>query len=120
MPFDFEDVNTPEFPHNWKKGAGDNPFTMDITCRSIQLVFKDSGSKEFGAAVVTVDGKEVAAYDPRQAGWTHCHAAIILKEENRAAAPHRNQDAGAGHGQSIYHFRLRRSVKDTEEQEEAL
>ena len=43
--------------------------------------FKDSGSKEFGAAVVTVDGKEVAAYDPRQAGWTHCHAAIILKEE---------------------------------------
>lgn len=81
MPFDFEDVNTPEFPHNWKKGAGDKPFTMDITCRSIQLVFKDSGSKEFGAAVVTVDGKEVAAYDPRQAGWTHCHAAIILKEE---------------------------------------
>lgn len=80
VPFDFEDVNTPEFPHNWKKGAGDNPFTMDITCRSIQLVFKDSGSKEFGAAVVTVDGKEVAAYDPRQAGWTHCHAAIILKE----------------------------------------
>ena len=54
---------------------------MDITCRSIQLVFKDSGSKEFGAAVVTVDGKEVAAYDPRQAGWTHCHAAIILKEK---------------------------------------
>lgn len=81
VPFDFEDVNTPEFPHNWKKGAGDKPFTMDITCRSIQLVFKDSGSKEFGAAVVTVDGKEVAAYDPRQAGWTHCHAAIILKEE---------------------------------------
>ena len=81
VPFDFEDVNTPEFPHNWKKGAGDNPFTMDITCRSIQLVFKDSGSKEFDAAVVTVDGKEVAAYDPRQAGWTHCHAAIILKEE---------------------------------------
>lgn len=81
VPFDFEDVNTPEFPHNWKKGAGDKPFTMDITCRSIQLVFKDSGSKEFGAAVVMVDGKEVAAYDPRQAGWTHCHAAIILKEE---------------------------------------
>ena len=47
------------------KRQGDNPFTMDITCRSIQLVFKDSGSKEFGAAVVTVDGKEVAAYDPR-------------------------------------------------------
>lgn len=81
VPFDFEDVNTPEFPHNWKKGAGDKPFTMDITCRSIQLVFKDSGSKEFGAAVVTVDGKEIAAYDPRQAGWIHCHAAIILKEE---------------------------------------
>ena len=81
VPFDFEDVNTPEFPHNWKKGAGDNPFTMDITCRSIQLVFKDSGSKEFGAAVVTVDGNEVAAYDPRQAGWTHSHAAIIFKEE---------------------------------------
>ena len=96
VPFDFEDVNTPEFPHNWKKGAGDNPFTMDITCRSIQLVFKDSGSKEFGAAVVTVKGR------------------------NRAAAPHRNQDAGAGHGQSIHHFRFRRSVKDTEEQEKAL
>lgn len=81
VPFDFEDVNTPEFPHNWKKGAGDKPFTMDITCRSIQLVFKDSGSKDFGAAAVTVDGKEVSVYDPRLAGWTHCHAAIILKEE---------------------------------------
>ena len=118
VPFDFEDVNTPEFPHNWKKGAGDNPFTMDITCRSIQLVFKDSGSKEFGAAVVTVDGKEVAAYaagrlDPLPCGH-------YLKGRNRAAAPHRNQDAGAGHGQSIHHFRFRRSVKDTEEQEKAL
>lgn len=56
------------------------PWLKD-TCRSIQLVFKDSGSKEFGAAAVTVDGKEVAVYDPRQAGWTHCHAAIILREE---------------------------------------
>lgn len=45
VPFDFEDVNTPEFPHNWKKGAGDKPFTMDITCRSIQLVFKDSAAR---------------------------------------------------------------------------
>ena len=76
VPFDFEDVNTPEFPHNWKKGAGDNPFTMDITCRSIQLVFKDSGSKEFGAAVVTVDGKEVAAYDPRQIGRASCRERV--------------------------------------------
>ena len=119
VPFDFEDVNTPEFPHNWKKGAGDNPFTMDITCRSIQLVFKDSGGEvRRGSRLMNGNGKEVAAYDPRAGQLDPLHAAIILKEET--AQHHQSRCREPGTDKVFTIFRLRRSVKDTEEQEKAL
>ena len=53
---------------------------MELDCSALQLVFKDSGSPAFGKATVTVDGKVAGTYDPRQAGWTHCHATILFKE----------------------------------------
>lgn len=87
VPLDFEERNTPEFPYNWQKKEGNEPFVLELNCSALQLVFKDSGSPAFGKAAVTVDGKEVGVYDPRQAGWTHCHATILFKEE--AARMHR-------------------------------
>lgn len=87
VPLDDEDRNTPQFPYNWKKAEGDTPFVMELTCRALQMVFKDSGLPAFGAATVTVDGKQVGRYDPRQAGWTHCHATVLFN--NKTAEPHR-------------------------------
>ena len=81
VPFDFEDVNTPEFPTTGRRARATSRSRWTSPAAASSSFLSDSGSKEFGAAVVTVDGKEIAAYDPRQAGWTHCHAAIILKEE---------------------------------------
>ena len=87
MPLDAEDVNTPQFPYNWQKAEGDAPFVLELTCRGLQLVLKDSGSPDFGPALVTVDGGEPLRYDPRDAGWTHCHATVLLDEPE--ARPHR-------------------------------
>ena len=84
VPLDDEERNTPQFPYNWKKAAGDEPFVMELTCSALQLLFKDSGLPEFGAAEVTVDGRTVGRYDPRQAGWTHCHATILFKDQSAA------------------------------------
>lgn len=80
VPLDFEDHNTPQFPYNWQKGEGSAPFVLELDCSALQMVFKDSGSPAFGKAVVTVDGKEVGTYDPRIAGWTHCHATVLFKD----------------------------------------
>lgn len=87
VPLDDEERNTPQFPYNWKKAAGDEPFVMELTCSALQLLFKDSGLPDFGAAIVTVDGQQVGRCDPRQAGWTHCHATILFN--NKEASRHR-------------------------------
>ena len=54
---------------------------MKLTCKALLLVSKDSGSAEFGKADIYVDGEKVLEFDPRQVGWTHCHASILFTEE---------------------------------------
>ena len=67
----------PEFPNNWQHLKGTEPFSVKITCKSLLIVSKDSGSPEYGKATVKVDGKEVLTLDPRAVGWTHCTPQII-------------------------------------------
>ena len=43
-------------------------------------MFKDSGSPSFGTALVRWDGGE-RRLDPLEAGWTHCHATVLFREE---------------------------------------
>ena len=45
------------------------------------LVFKDSGSSEFGRAEVYVDGEHVLTADPHIVNWTHCNPVILYQEE---------------------------------------
>ncbi len=84
VPLDDRPENTPEFPYNWKKGAGTEPFRLTIECSRLILVFKDSASEAFGKARVWVDGRLERLIDPREAGWTHCHAVILFSRRERA------------------------------------
>lgn len=74
----------PEFPYNWHydgKNAVASGFRMEITCRALVLVFKDSGETDAARADIYVDGRFVRTADPFVNGWVHCNAMIILNEE---------------------------------------
>lgn len=78
-------TGTPEFPHNWMydgkqvKQSGD--FTLEITCRALLLVFKDSGELDVGRADVFVDGAKKLTADPHSNGWVHCNPVILFQEK---------------------------------------
>lgn len=74
---------TPEFPDNWMHTGGEVPFSMDITCTALLLVYMDSGSVESGCAEVLVDGEKVLSVNPRLVGWTHCNALICFRGRER-------------------------------------
>lgn len=84
VPLDDDDHNTPMFPHNWKKGEGNAPFVLELECRRLALEFKDSGSGEFGKAIVTIDGEKQRILDPTQAGWNHCHTTVLFNRQSTA------------------------------------
>lgn len=85
VPMDDDTENTPEFPYNWQKEPGGQPFVLELRCSKLQLIFKDSSDLAFGKAVVRVDGGYVKTCDPLEAGWNHCHATVLLDEETPAA-----------------------------------
>lgn len=78
-------TGTPEFPHNWMydgkqvKQGGD--FALEITCRALLLVFKDSGELDAGRADVFVDGVKKLTADPHSNGWIHCNPVILIQEK---------------------------------------
>lgn len=78
---------TKEFPHNWMHradpGNAGRPFSLDITCTALLLIFKDSGSGSVGRAKVFVDGKEVLTADPHENGWVHCNPVICFRGAER-------------------------------------
>ncbi|WP_224721571.1 SGNH/GDSL hydrolase family protein [Paenibacillus vietnamensis] len=72
-----------QFPHNWmhSAGTGSESFRMTVCSKSLILVFKDSGSSEFGNAEIRVDGHLAKVADPHEVNWTHCNAVILYQEE---------------------------------------
>ena len=81
VEFDDEFAATPVFPYNWHHVKGNAPFVMKLPCKALLRVSMYSGSAEFGKADIYVDGEKVLEFDPRQVGWTHCHASILFTEE---------------------------------------
>ncbi|MBP5264597.1 MAG: SGNH/GDSL hydrolase family protein [Lachnospiraceae bacterium] len=81
VEMDDQIVPVPEFPNNWHHAGGSEAFSAKISCKSLLIVVKDSGSPEYGKAIVKVDGKEVLTLDPRIVGWTHCTPLIIWRGE---------------------------------------
>ncbi|MDR0963241.1 MAG: GDSL-type esterase/lipase family protein [Clostridium sp.] len=80
---DFDPHTTPEFQYNWMHQTGSEAFKLQITCKSLVLVFKDSDSAACGKCDVVVNGEKIKTLDPRQVGWVHAHAVILIdsKEE---------------------------------------
>ena len=83
---DENNFSTPEFEHGWAKAFGtkDAVFEMQLACRNIILVSKDSGNVQFGKADIYVDGVLVRTADPLANGWDHCNPQIILNGSSSA------------------------------------
>jgi len=83
VEMDADPFGTPEFPHNWMHSAtsGKQSFKLTITSKNLILVFKDSGSREFGKADIIVDGTLVTTADPHENNWTHCNPVILYQHE---------------------------------------
>ncbi|OWA37313.1 acyl-CoA thioesterase [Saccharibacillus sp. O16] len=90
VELDDQPLGTPQLPHNWMHvptAEGDHrPFRLKIRSRNLLLIFKDSGSPEFGRAEVYVDGRLHKVADPHLNNWTHCNTVILFQEQ--AAAEH--------------------------------
>jgi len=74
---------TAQFPNNWMhtSESGSDSFTMTIHCKSLLLIFKNSGSNEFGNADILVDGKLVKVAESQTVKWTRCHALLLIREQ---------------------------------------
>lgn len=83
VEMDMNPFGTPQFPHNWMHSAasGSDSFKLTITSRNLILVYKDSGSGEFGKANIYVDGHLVVTADPHENNWTHCNPVILYQHE---------------------------------------
>ncbi len=81
---------TPELPYNWMydgaKGS-DSAFEMEVECKNLVLVMKDSGEVDAATAKVFVDGKFIRELDPYVNRWCHCNPLIVI-DENKTAKHH--------------------------------
>lgn len=84
VEMDEELTGIPQFPYNWMytgaKNAEQAYFEMKITCKTLIMIYKDSGEPEVGTADVYVDGRKVMTADPHVNGWIHCNPALLLAE----------------------------------------
>ena len=82
------DLNlSPEFPYNWMydggKGSKD-AFEMDVECKALVIVMKDSGEVDAATAKVYEDDKFVRVLDPYVNRWCHCNPLIVIDEKETA------------------------------------
>ncbi|SDB35122.1 GDSL-like Lipase/Acylhydrolase family protein [Pseudobutyrivibrio sp. YE44] len=74
---------TPQLPNNWMYDGGKGstePFEMDVECKALVLVMKDSGEVDAATAKVYVDDKFVRDLDPYVNRWCHCNPLIVIDE----------------------------------------
>lgn len=86
VEMDAERSLTPEFPYNWMYDGTKSEetwFEMRINCKSLLLIFKDSGEVNVGKAKVSVDDNYCLTADPHINNWQHCNAVLLFQEEKR-------------------------------------
>lgn len=72
---------SPVFEDNWKnEGTKDAMFELEIQCKKLLVVMKDSGDSSFGRVDVYVDGEFLKTLDPLVVGWNHSTALIIVDQ----------------------------------------
>lgn len=84
---DLDATATPMFTDNWMRPSDcpdETPFAVRLRCRSCFVIFKDSGDLEAGRADIFVNGSLVRTCDPKEIGWTHCHAALVIPDGEAA------------------------------------
>ncbi|CAM3328852.1 SGNH/GDSL hydrolase family protein [Paenibacillus taichungensis] len=83
---DDHNYTTPLFPNNWMYARGEmeeaKSFRLHLRCRRLILIFKDSGSEEFGTAHIKVNGILTKQADPHEVNWTCCHAMLLINEKH--------------------------------------
>lgn len=74
-------TGSPEFADNfmYKPGNEGGAITLEVTCKDLIVIFKDSASVLVGTADVYVDGNKVDTLDPHEVGWTHCNPRIVYR-----------------------------------------
>lgn len=79
---DDHETGTVLFPHNWMHtpASGSKEFTLTIHSQCLLLIYKNSGSDDFGNAEVWVDGRLVRTAESHAVQWTRCHAVILYEE----------------------------------------
>lgn len=83
VELDIDLKQTPEFPYNWMydgSKSDDNVFTIDLKCKALVIIMKDSGEVDAATAKAYVDGAFVRDLDPYVNRWRHCNPLILIKE----------------------------------------
>lgn len=77
---------SPQFADNWMNDGSVSgaEFKVNICCKNLIAVIKDSGSSEFGTIDIYVDGKVVKTINPLDNGWAHCNPQIVVDEQDSA------------------------------------
>ena len=78
----------PQLPYNWMYDGTfcePKPFLMQITCRSLFVICKDSGEVDVAKANIYVDDVLVRTYDPHEVDWLHTNALLLFNGQESAA-----------------------------------
>lgn len=83
VELDINEHTTPQFPYNWSHTAlsGDQSFIMELKCKKLLLVFKDSGDGQFGKVDVLINHQHFKQLDAHEVKWNHCHAILLINEQ---------------------------------------
>ena len=80
--FDQNDAVFPVMPYNMMyDGTGyTEDLTMELYCKNLVVMFKDTPDESFTKAEVYVDDKFIRTLDPHENDWIHCNTKLLINE----------------------------------------
>jgi len=77
----------PSFPNNWMRdtSAGNDSFTMTLTCKNLMLNYKTANNQKFGEADIFVDGEYKMTLNCFSGGGWNNNNVILVIDEKEAA-----------------------------------
>ena len=93
------------FPENWKNdGSSSQAFKMELTCKSLIMIYKNANNDGFGKYEVYVDGKLQNTYAGHEKGGWNNNMVVMLIDE--AAASKHTVEIKAAEGEDGKAFTL--------------